>query len=364
MALEWIFMDNFEWIATGGSGSSARIFQRYLRNNEADIFFNNADTVTSARSVLFDSSTNAPALFLTNTGGNIRSIHCGFWYKNVINTSTAESRSNADAIWGTYNSDGVRGVSLGLTFPGAMVVYVGSTIWARTPVLFLDNVWNYVELFVDFATSGRFKLAVNGVEMFNLTGDTNPFVARGKLESIYWQGYNTSSGNQARLENAWARFSTGSETAPTFYGPMKVVATVPDADGNYTAWSTTSAASPPVYYTEVDELGDPDSTTYVSTNTSAAKATFGHGALGLDTGDVIKCLSIAQSVLKTSDGGGGAMRAMCRISSTDYFLMERFPDDASQWTISQWVWEDSPATASAWTEAEVDGAEFGLEYVG
>lgn len=360
MAWEWVYIDNYEWISSGGSGSTALFNQRWLYGGQADIFFDATDSVTSTRSLFYDNGAT-PTLWNVGLGGNSSSLHCGFWYKHIITTTTDEARTHSDGILSVYNSDGNDQFSLGRLFPGHLQMFSASTIRVRSPKRLMMDVWNYIEIFATIHNStGRFVVAQNGEEVIDWTGDTRPESARQKFDSVLLRGFNTIS-NECKFDNFWIKTSVDIESKPTFYGPMKVVAVMPDADGNYTAWNSTAS---PTLYTEVDETGDPDNdTTYISTATDTNKASFGHAALNLGAGESIKALALQQN-FKKAGLGGGAFRQFTRISSTDYFKLERFHPDDSGYVISQVLWEDSPATASAWTEAEVDAAEFGIEYIG
>lgn len=356
---KWVYLDNYEWIS---SNTTSLLNHRWVYTSEADINFDATDTVTSARSLYYTQNLNPAKLWNLNLGGNFRSIHCGFWFKNIINSVVGETRTENDPILTAYNSDGQQNFSLGLTYSGTLQCYIGGTESVKVPGHFTNDVWHYIEVFWWIHTStGRIVIYVDDVEALDATGDTNNFIGRTKVDDILVGGYDSSSNNECRFENFWIRAGSLEESAPTFFGPMKIVTSTPDGDGNYSQWNSTAS---PTLYTEVDELADPDTATYVSTATSSNKASFTHSALGLGAGETIKCVGLQQDCIKPTLGGG-AFRPFVRISGTDYFELERFPED-SFYNIGAVYWENDPSSspASGWSEATVDAAEFGIEYVG
>jgi len=133
----------------------------------------------------------------------------------------------------------------------------------------------------------------------------------------------------------------------------------PDGDGNYAAWSSTGAAD----YTEVDDTGSfgtlpDDDTTMLSSSTTGARVSL--------TFDDLPFAGIVQAVQimtynNSTTAGTDEMANFVRIGTTDYDQTAFVPSTSWAWQIE--ILNTSPATATEWDSAEIDGMEVGFKRV-
>jgi hypothetical protein len=140
----------------------------------------------------------------------------------------------------------------------------------------------------------------------------------------------------------------------TFMGPMKSEDLYSDGAGNYTQWTPSAGSN----WQNVDERPPDEDTTYNLEATATQKDSFTFQNT-TQTGTV-KCVAV-NIQMRMDDAGPHTVRPFVRISSTDYFGTAFSVTGA--YVNSQYIWEVSPATAVAWTDGEIDGAEFGVELV-
>jgi hypothetical protein len=139
-----------------------------------------------------------------------------------------------------------------------------------------------------------------------------------------------------------------------FLGDIRVVCVRPNGAGNYSQWTPSAGAN----YENVDDTTPDSDTTYNSEATAGEKDTYAFGAVGV-TGTVKGVQAVA--FMRKDDGGARTARMMTRIGGSDYFGGNLSVLDTYKHFLS--VWDQSPATSSAWTTTEIDGAEFGVELV-
>ena len=355
MAWEWAVIDGFEW-----ANSEADLRTKYRCYTTSTISFDSSVKKTGTQSLKFGPATAENELHmpipLWYFDGAI-SLHMGF---HIRQTAMEARTYNTDPIVGTWDNASGQEINLTQTAGGVPELRLGSTLRATGSSGFAANTWHWLEIFWTCVDSGaRGIVAIDDNTVIDYTGDLRNIT--GRMEFIRIEGLDSAT-QSMNIDNLFCRVSKDEESPPTFYGPCYVRTTVPDADGNYTAWSSTSTASPPVHYTELDDQPADSPETYLSSSTGAQRASFSHGAVGLDNpgNDVILAVSLEHQGTHASPGGG-TVAPFVRISSTDYDgSSQGFPHGGYQ---RRYVfWENSPATASAWTEAELNGAEFGVQF--
>ena len=348
------------------TADTQNISRRYLNNDLTNINMESSDVVDGLRCLKVGQSVSIPRVFALNFGGNCKSVHCGFWMKINRPATGESSRTATDSMFTTFSPDALSDhLQMSRHITGYLTFFRASTLLGTGNRRVSNNAWHYYEMFfrMDDGSSpaGKWIVDVDGINVFDYTGITY-WVTNRYISSIAFQGRaNTQASNEVLVDGFWCRVSPDLENSPTFYGPSIVRYLAPNGDGNYSQWTSTAS---PTHYTEIDETGDDDAnTTYISTAANGNKATFTYPNLSLATGETIKGVGVRDMVAKVTAATGGAHKNIARISSTDYYGIEKYHAQ-SFYRVEQTCWENSPATASAWTEAEVNGAEFGIEYVG
>lgn len=126
----------------------------------------------------------------------------------------------------------------------------------------------------------------------------------------------------------------------------------PDGDGNYTGWTGA--------FGDVDEIASDGDTTYITTSSANTKesvtleSTTAAGVVG-----TIKAVKV--QALVRDEGGASSMRVFLRTGGTDY--NGNSIDPGSSYVNLGHVWETNPNTGVAWTAADLDGLEIGVENI-
>lgn len=215
-----------------------------------------------------------------------------------------------------------------------------------------DNTWVYVEISGTNAPSGGIAiLRVNGVEQINTTGDTQLLGTAGTLDSVMFGGAtSTPSFDDLYICNA-----LGSDNN-TFLGDVRVHTLVPTGNGANSGLLGSDGNSTDNYLL-VDEL-PPSEVDYAASGTPGVKDTY--LLTDLSTSAPVLGVQVGYSALK-SDAGAIQSRSVVRVSATDY----PGTTDAPGTTKSAFLYmhQINPATGVAWTPAEVNALEAGMEVV-
>lgn len=130
----------------------------------------------------------------------------------------------------------------------------------------------------------------------------------------------------------------------------------PDGVGNYSQWTPSAGSN----YQNVDDVTPDDDTTYNETITVGHKDSYTMENVPSNVNDITG-LAVTVRITKT-DANSRMVRAFLRIGGVDY------PHSDTQgvpggYAYLQWIWTLSPATGVAFTAAEVNGLEAGVEVV-
>ena len=231
-----------------------------------------------------------------------------------------------------------------------------TTLLAQGVVAVADRTeWHHLEVKCIVADAGgEVTMNIDGVEHFTFTGDTRNG-ATGVLDNVLMLSSSQAVGDKF-VDNFYL-LSTDGGVNNDFLGPTRVLARHPDANGNYSDLTNTAATSVN-NYTYVDEVDPDGDASYVESGTPGDKDSYGFQALALDVGESVLGLQLVQYSRKT-DTDPISSRTFSRIGGADYPEADHTLAEAYAYFTDPT--DVSPATAVAWTEAEVDAAEFGLE---
>lgn len=253
-----------------------------------------------------------------------------------------------------YDSGGTVQISLCVAADGTLSVIrgtlTGGTVIVSGGVLPADE-WHCVEWYAKIADSGgRSIVKLDGTIVQDFTGDTrNAGVA--DIQTIQFGANSTVQG-----VNFWADDvainSTSGAVNNSYPGQGGIYGIVPSAAGNYTQLTPSAGDN----YACVDEAPPNDATDYVGSATTDKKDSYAMGNVTPTGGTVLAVNVLLRARL--SEAGTGAIARLLRIASTDYQGSDRNIDVS--WTSYGEILETSPATAVAWTIAEVNGLEAGV----
>ena len=229
----------------------------------------------------------------------------------------------------------------------------GTILGQSAANVIVNDVWQYVEFKIKVHNSaGTYEVRVNGVSVVSGSGANTQHQATSDVSQfrIYGQG------NYSYFTDLYIADIAGSKNND-FLGDCIIDVIMPSGAGNYAQWDVLVG---PANYQDVDDPGDiDDDTTYVSTGVGAEKDSYAFGNLTA-TGRPILAVQSCLCARK-DDGGNRRIKHLARISAADYLSAKQAIGDS--YKVERKIWENSPATASAWTESEVNGAEFGVQLV-
>jgi len=278
------------------------------------------------------------------TGRTVRGIQTLFNISGVIQTSDV-------TVIGAYRVSGSTGSSntaLGIGSPSAQraslhfnddgTCYVKDSIYVikghSEKVANEQSVGHYYELGVG---GGNIIVRVDGEEILNVAGNTGS-----ATDTFFIMG--TGGGIATWYDDLYV--------ADGFLSDMIIEAIYPNGAGNYSEWTPLAGAN----YTNVDEELASGSD-YNSSSTDNQIDTFTFEDISFSgTIEGVQLVVFCSYSLT-----GSSITGVCRISGTDYFHPYSLggTNEAKQHCF---VWAVSPATGVAWTQSELNGAEFGYRH--
>jgi len=226
----------------------------------------------------------------------------------------------------------------------------GTALGTGTAVIAVDT-WTYLEFKVTISdTVGVVVTKVNGVTDLNLSSqDTrNGANASANIIQIIANG---SASATIRLDDLYIHDGTGG-VDDDFWGDIRIVAKSVDGAGNSAQFTPSTGSN----WQNVDDATPNGDTDYNESSTVNHIDSMTTAALGV-TGTV-KGVNLLAYARKT-DAGVGSLAPLWRISGTDY------PGTgvalSTDYTYVSQLYRVSPATSSAFTTSEIDGAEIGYK---
>ncbi len=224
-------------------------------------------------------------------------------------------------------------------------------------VEFVDNVWNYIEIaFLINDSTGAIKAKQNGVLVVDESGidtqNTGTAPSSGKVNAILRAGSGLSP--DSYFDDVV--IAEASSTTLELLGEVAILPGRPDSA--VTSDMTGSDANQVDNHLLVDEH-PPASADYVESSTIGHQDTYGTD-LAIASGTTILGVQVKATVFK--DVGGERTMGL--------YVKEGVTEDTSAGkgvsvseTIISEIWETNPDTAAAWTVAEVNAVEIGVEVV-
>jgi hypothetical protein len=214
------------------------------------------------------------------------------------------------------------------------------------------DTWYYVEFKAKIDNSvGTYDVHVDGSSVLSDTGVDTQDSGNAYADAV---GLGESKVSHAYYADIYMLDTTGG-VDDDILGPIKGEVILPTGAGNYTQWTPSAGSN---WQNVDDDAAIDDDTTYNHETVAVQKDSFAYANVAL-TGTI---LGVTQNLcVRMDDAGPHTIRPLVRISSTDYFGSTVSVTGA--YLVRQYNWAVSPATAVAWTDAEINGAEFGYELV-
>jgi hypothetical protein len=265
---------------------------------------------------------------------------------------TFTSMVNDDKIFLALLDGTTVGVTLSILNTGDIRIRCGGTLLKDTVGLGLAvNTWYYFELKVQCATTvGTYELRVGEANVCSGTGTTkagsNSYHDRFLFDTIYGM-YAIS------IDDLYVLDSSGTDNTD-FLGNMRVVTIQPNAAGDSTDFTPDSGDN----YARVQEVTCDDDTSYVESAT-------------VNNADLYNCADLAGIVLGIK---GLQICTDCRETDATTFTLKTIcksgantSEDAGQiigttdFTVKRRIMETDPNTTNAWTQANINDAQFGVK---
>ncbi len=207
--------------------------------------------------------------------------------------------------------------------------------------------WHWVELAFTIANSpgGSFEVRVDGSTVLNVSGVDTQDSGTGTFGGVVFGGGESPTTFTCDYDDLCVADDK------TFRGDHRIIALVPSAgNGDLTAWTPSTGTDHGVLVNAIP----PDIGTYVSAAAPGATDTYTFPALGV-TGDIA---AVQVSHYARADiAGVRALSHVERIGGTNYPTAPQLL--GGDWSYYTWMMENSPATTSPWSVAEIDAAERG-----
>ena len=233
--------------------------------------------------------------------------------------------------------------------------YNGTNLATGNTVLSVGT-WYYVELKATINdTTGSTEVRINGVADSPLTltnTDTRNGGVSGVCDIFMLGQVASTTGSQASYDDVYVCNTSGA-TNNDFLGDCRIDTLLPNGDGNYTQFTPSTGVA---HYAVVDE-STPNTTDYNYSSTSGDRDSYTFPDLTGLVSQTVYGIQINAAALK-SDSGSRSLGTMSRLSGTN--------KDGAGAALStslaylSEIQETDPASV-AWTEANVNAAEFGVK---
>ena len=256
--------------------------------------------------------------------------------------------ANGDIL--QMNDTGTLQCKARITNTGAMEFYRGSTLVASVNSAWTFNQWYYWEFkFTIDNVSGYMEWRQDNVTKLTFSGDT-------QVSANAWADrlIKTNTGTGDRMDDLVIMDSTGSLNN-NFLGDTRVGIIRPNGEGATIQWTRSTGA---FNYATVDDITPNDDTDYNSTTTVGNIDLYEYEDATLP--GPLFALQIV-SYIRKDEAGTREFAQMTRTYATNY----QGPTKTLASTFNHFldIRETNPNTGLAWTDAEVDVAQFGEKLV-
>ncbi|NCC03457.1 MAG: hypothetical protein EOM37_05340 [Proteobacteria bacterium] len=276
------------------------------------------------------------------------------WIVGAAFKMAAMPSGNA-AIFQFRDNTGNAQASLCVTSGGSLSLLRGTTsgtVLATSAGALVAGAWNFIEGRLTIADSGGlFEVRVNGEVWATYTGDTKYSSTLATANSIRISGF--PSAVQVWYDDLYICDGTGAVNNG-YLGDVRVDTLFPSGVGASAQFTPTGSAT---NWENVDDAAPDDDTSYNASETAGQIDSFTFADL---TALNAAIMGVQANILaRKDDAGNRQMRAVARVGSTNYEGADLTLTDS--YLDHRTIWNQNPATAAAWTEAEINAAEFGYK---
>lgn len=260
----------------------------------------------------------------------------GFWVKFLAVSANY-------TFWDYRDTSDVTHTALQINTTGTLTALRGANVLATGTAVLVLNTWYYVTIGVTIADAGgRFVVRVNNTNDIDFTGDTK----NAGVTVMNNMRFLAGTTRQPVIDDVWVDDAT-------MHTNVKVVPLTPDGPGAQTQWDVTGSP------TNWQAMGDDNDATYVTTSVSGEQDLYTYTDLPANATSVV---AVQEIVRGNMVGDGAPTLASLHRHTNGTVSKGSFsgltgvmgPQPAQLWTVN-------PATGLAWTVADVNAAQFGIE---
>jgi hypothetical protein len=320
------------WTTVGGTSGSITIGPAYSR-------------MPSGQGALF---TGASSCYVLKSFGSNYTAGCLGFAINFVS-------SNVSRVLATITDSNSEQISIRTNASGVLVVNRGSTLLATGTTVISQGVWYYIELkFSIHPSAGTVLMQLNGAtETLTYVTGTSTTQNTRSTANTQWNGFQMNDNNWNFWLDDLYLLDTSTGTNTTFLGPIRVAVLYPSAPGNYAQW-TSNGGSNMGCVSEPYEDGDGS---FNQSSTANQIDSYVMDDLPIGSGTVYAVQHVM--VVRQDSGGPRTVAPLLRISSTDYAGTSQSLSTSYQFNTQ--IYDQSPATSSAWSVSEVAGLESGYK---
>lgn len=239
--------------------------------------------------------------------------------------------------------------------PYELRIVRGSTVLATTSLSIPTGVWNYYELKVNIHPStGSYELRQNETVVIAQATGQNTAESGSNGADVFQFGHFGSSGSSLDMDDIMIVPTT------TYLGDSAGYAINPDGDGNSSQWTPQTG---PNNYTNIDDPnGAPNDADYVQSGTNGQKDLYTYTDLPATGLGTIHFLMVAQRVA-LDISGTRTVKTKFRESGGSEGDGGTFSVNSTMTAERMDAMNQNPVGPKAWTKADIDAGEFGIEVV-
>lgn len=215
---------------------------------------------------------------------------------------------------------------------------------SAAPVIAI-NAWYFIQIRVNIAAAGSYEVRVNGQTVISGTGNTQALAGFG---ADGWQIRNL------RFANILLYNESGTQAPNTWTPETRIYADLPNAAGASSGWTPSAAAN----YQCVDEQPNNGDTDYVSAAAAGPVDSYACAATA-PAGTNIYAVAV-EIVARKDDAGTNEVDCLLRTGGSD-FASGSSAALTTTYQRFRRLWTQDPATAAAWTRANANAAQPGIE---
>jgi hypothetical protein len=223
-----------------------------------------------------------------------------------------------------------------------------------------NNTWYYIELKYQISNSidsNSTILRVDAQDWITLPATTD--TQAGGTNEVHAMKWQSANGASRYIDNLYVCDTSGTYNNGDFLnqGAGCFVETLrPSSNGTYAQFTPQASTNT----SQVDDVAPDEDTTYNESSTINHKDTFNFPNMPDNVGTIhgVNTVCFARrNSMKMS-----RIRQLCRVSSTNYTKQYKFSSLDQNFDYFMYLWEENPNAGGLWTEAGLNGAQFGYTF--